>query len=333
MTSNIPNFDHPYSGARLIKMKFPEPDYLVDDFLARRNLTNLTGPPGGGKTVIAMAIVTQNRTGEVLGRKCKPFRTLFIDEENGLLQTQYQFMRMVKGLLISKAERAKTCENVTFHCMEGFRTTENWVNRLKGYLNDLKKKGKLPDLIIIDNISRTFEGDTNTVVDARMVHRLLKPIAIEYNLAILLLSHTRKGNPTELQDISGSGDFGAQVTIGYITKRYMGVTAETEVNLWFKKVKNNLGRPTGPPESLLIHEVTKDELTLSHQGLVSEVCKKEEKIHEEIKEKIKELLPMKWGDLLANLSGYKLGTVKWTLSKMIKDKEIAKGKDGQWHEV
>ena len=166
-----------------------------------------------------------------------------------------------------------------------------------------------------------------------MVHRLLKPIAIDYNLAILLLSHTRKGDPRELQDISGSGDFGAQVTIAYIVKRYKGITAETEVNLWFKKVKNNLGRPTGPPESLLIHEVAKDELTLSHQGLVSAVCKKENKIHEEIKQKIKELLPKKWGDILANLTDYKLGTVKWTLNKMKKDKEIAKGKDGQWHEV
>jgi len=333
VTSHEPNFNHPYSGAKLIKEKFPKPDYLVEDFLARQNLTNLTGPPGGGKTVIAMALVTQNRTGEVLGRRCKPFRTLFIDEENGLQQTRYQFMRMVKGLLISKAEKTKTCENVTFHCMEGFRTTENWVNRLKGYLNDLKKRGKLPDLIIIDNISRTFEGDTNTVVDARMVHRLLKPIAIDYNLAILLLSHTRKGKPTELQDISGSGDFGAQVTIAYITKRYKGITSETEVYLWFKKVKNNLGRPTGPPESLLIHEIAEDELALGHQGLVSAVCKKEEKIHEEIKQKIKELLPMKWGEILANLSDYKTGTVKWTLNKMKTEKEIAKGKDEKWKEV
>jgi hypothetical protein len=328
-----PNFSHPFTGDKLMKMKFPEPDYLVDDFLVRKALTNLSGPPGGGKTVIAMGLVTQNRTGEVLGRKCKPIRTLFIDEENGLEQTQNLFMRMMKGLLIGEEDKKKTAESVTFHCMEGFRTTLNWANRLRAYLNDLKKRGKLPDIIIIDNISRTFEGDTNTVVDARVVHRLLKPIALDYNLSILLLSHTRKGDPTKLQDISGSGDFGAQVTIAYITKRYRGIVSETEVRLWFKKVKNNLSRPTGRPESLLIREVAKDELTLSHQGYVAEVCKKEKKKSDEIKADILEILPKRWGEIISNLSKHNPGTVKWTLSRMKKEKEIKKDKVGLWHAV
>ena len=95
VTSHEPNFKHPYTGTKLIKSKFPKPDYLVDDFLARQNLTNLTGPPSGGKTVIAMGLVTQNRTGEFLGRKCKPFQTLFIDEENGLQINQWKSIHLL----------------------------------------------------------------------------------------------------------------------------------------------------------------------------------------------------------------------------------------------
>jgi len=331
-----PGFNTEYTGEFMMSGELPLPDYLIHDFLARGNLTNLSGPPGGGKTVLAISLIVQNHMDTVLGKKCKkPFRTLLIDEENGISQTILVYRKAMNGIeqFTNKDDMNEISKNVRCFSMEGFTFNTEWGIKLEFLLDKYKKAGVCPDLIIIDNVSRTFEGDSNKIADARIIHKLLKKIALDYNLAVLLISHTRKGDPTCLADISGSADFGAQVTIGYIVK--IGHTKDDEVSLWFKKVKNNIGFPTGRPESLLIKNLDFDEIkneylsfTLTNEGLVSEVMKKQESITDNIRDEILKICinPTSWKDIVIHLlsKGYKDGTIRGVLANMRKDESIIK---------
>ena len=157
-------------------------------------------------------------------------------------------------------------DNFYTYSMTGFRATTDWADKLDRKLSEMKEAGICPDVIIFDNVSRIIEGDIISQKDVKIIHRLFKPIALKYNLAVLLISHTRKTNASSLQDISGSGDFGAQVTVAYISK------FETEtrdgVVLSIKKVKNNLGNPRGEPEKLVLTG-TPEFLTLQADGILT----------------------------------------------------------------
>lgn len=268
------------TGTELFEQELKKPVYLVDDFLVRQSLTNLTGPPGGGKTILALHIVVNNILKNFLDKDCIPFRTLFIDEENGLSQTQYIFQLLCNNTLeyCTETEKDTMLDNVDFYCMDGFRLSDKYRVEITRLLRRLRAAKRLPDLIIIDNVSRIFEGDSNTQGDAKLIHRMFKGISIEFNLAVLLISHTRKGNPNTLQDISGSGDFGAQVTISYISKR---IGKETNPKYSFKKVKNNLGMPTSPSITYRIRSFA-NQLEVKYEGVTSELYR-ESKVDDLVK--------------------------------------------------
>lgn len=260
---------HHHTGKDFFEQELKKPDYLIGDFLARQSLTNLTGPPGGGKTILSLYAVVNNINKCFLDKESVPFRTLFIDEENGAWQTQYIFKMICRHVFdaLTETEKETVMNNVDFYCMDGFRLDTKWGNELNRLLLRMKAAKRLPDLIIIDNISRIFEGDSNTQGDAKLVHRIFKTIAIRFNVAILLISHTRKGNPNTLQDISGSGDFGAQVTISYISKR---IGSDNNPKYWLKKVKNNIGVPTSPAIVYDIHGYG-DSLEIKYEGIHSDL--------------------------------------------------------------
>jgi hypothetical protein len=249
--------------------------------------------------------------------KSKEFRTLFIDEENGIFQTKYVFRRIMNGLNLTPEQKKKACENSIFYSMEGFRIDQMWADGLLFLLLRMEIEGNKPDVIMIDNVSRIFEGDSNTQEAAKMIHRYLKPIAIRFNCAILLLSHTRKGNPETLSDISGSGDFGAQVTIAYISKK-VGVTGNT-VNMWFKKVKNNIGIPENSAQSYDVCG-TEENVKIVFRGSTKEIM---HTISDNIREEIMGFMDFDveytWKQIIDAMKdkGFKDGTIRKKIDLMV----------------
>jgi len=336
LKKKVTPFHDYYSGKFMMDGELDQPDYLVEDFIARQNLTNLSGPPGSAKTTLALLIAADNVSGNILNMKSKTFKTLFIDEENGAYQTKYIFRRIMESckLFLSDEQYESAINNVGFYCMTGFRMDEFWGNELDNVISDMRNNNNCPDLIIFDNVSRIFEGDSNTQEAAKMVHRVLKPLAIKYNIGILLLSHTRKGSPETLSDISGSGDFGAQVTIAYISK--LVSSNDGVASIWLRKVKNNLGVPIGDPYSFDI-KGSKTDLTITYEGLVSSVMRAKNNLTDQIKTEVTTILSehgMTWKGIMLHLinKGFNEGTSKATLNKMSGSKKSNKKmieKDGE----
>jgi len=190
---------------KLYDKDLPPVEYLVDNFIMTSGLTYLVGGPGCFKTGIMMLTSICGAKGsEVLHFDVKkPFKTLFIDEENGLANTKFKFVQLLNGLEYDINDFKN--DDIIFSNISSFKFNELHIHTLEKLIKTHK-----PDLIVIDNIARCLVGNERDEKDVSAVLNLLKPLMEKYGTAFVIIHHTRKGNGTSLEDISGSRDFGAQ---------------------------------------------------------------------------------------------------------------------------
>lgn len=187
--------------------RFPGPvDWLVEDLIAKGDLTLLIGEPGVGKSWLSMAlaVAAAERWTHWLGRTLhldEP-RVLYVDEENpeGLV------LRRLKKLGLTE----EGAENIRFLHRQGIRLDR----KPELLLDEALDWG--PSLIVLDSLTRMHTGDENNAGEvAKLFNDGINPLARETGATVLLLHHvTKTESSSSFARARGSGDISASVDTG-----------------------------------------------------------------------------------------------------------------------
>jgi len=213
-----------FTADEILAMLIPDITHLVEGLFEENALIYIAGTPGSAKTLFMMFTALCGATkSEMFGVfKIKtPFKTLFIDEENGLQRTKFKLHRLMKTMEI-------TTDQVKFSCLKGFKIHKDWVQELEKMI--IKEK---PKVVVLDSFVRVFMGDERDEKAVRQIHYLLKPLIEKCKVTIFILHHLRKElmrvkTPRTLDDIRGSGDIGGQCDQAFLLQRYGNVKDYTK---------------------------------------------------------------------------------------------------------
>lgn len=186
----------------------PEPpDYLVDGRIERGTVTALAGDTGTAKSFTAQSLViaTVERRDAWLGRRLKPGegRVLVIDEENP--------RRLVGARLTALGLTTANKGRLRYFHQQGVRLGDGESNEwLRAEL-----EAHPADLLVIDTATAATAVDLldNTEV-TRLYADVLRPLAAQFGLAIVLLLHERKPGPGGSAGPRSMRSLGARSWIG-----------------------------------------------------------------------------------------------------------------------
>lgn len=190
-------------GSDLILKELPEIDWVIEGILPNHGITILGGDSGSYKTFLALHIGICICHGlKVFNNfKTKKGKVLYVDEENCLSIMQRRLFQLFNNDTLE-------LEDIGFLFYKGVKLENNdlWKRRLDELIMKFQ-----PRAIIIDSLVRTLTGNENDVTDVRKVFDTLKEFKHKYDVAFLLLHHTRKrtGYYSNKDDLRGSGDFSA----------------------------------------------------------------------------------------------------------------------------
>jgi len=193
----------------------PEPDYIVADLIERRTVNVLSGDTGAAKSIHALdgAVAMVNGT-TWLGRAIdgEGLRVLYVDEEN---PSRVVHSRL-RGLGLDNASK----DNLRYFRRQGIQL-DDCTEWLRGQCAEFR-----PDVIFVDTAMAAtgVEVNDNTAVVA-FYREVLRPIAEEYGLAVIVLHHERKPGAQEKRN-AGMAMMGARQWAGQADV-HMTLTAES----------------------------------------------------------------------------------------------------------
>jgi KaiC/GvpD/RAD55 family RecA-like ATPase len=184
---------------RMLREAPPEVPWIVEDVLARGNVTLLPGREGVGKSLFVMALVVGVVTGESAGPfTTNPGRVMVVDAENG----ESELHRRVRALGLAPGAEDRL---VVY-------TTE-----AGDVLNDQTEleaavAGEQPDLLVIDSLRSNWRGKENASEDVGPAIDYIRNLARRYDCAVALIHHAGKVGA----EYRGSTAIGAgcQVVVG-----------------------------------------------------------------------------------------------------------------------
>lgn len=195
-------------GVVVDPMAAPKPkDWIVTDFLARRNVTICAGEEGGGKSMLTHTIAAACITGktETFGfympangrhnateADRKPLRVLILDVENVLMVDDDIDPSIVTERLQSYGLNEDNKHLVTICGLQGFDMDAD-ADVLDGILGDAEKNHHPYDVVILDSFRSLWtSGSENTPAAGRVLIKYMR-MAHKHDVAVLLLHHTNKG--------------------------------------------------------------------------------------------------------------------------------------------
>lgn len=204
--------------AELMARDYPEPEWLVDDFIPC-GVTLLVAPPKAGKTFLCEVLADHIGAGlPWCGLSVTKRRVLYIDAE----QNEAGIQQRYKAVDLENAE-----SDVTFSVMPDImfgETRERSIDLLTPQV-----VGRY-DVIIFDTLANLFErprgGGTDAYESARRQIRPVHRWAKANNLSVILIHHTNKasGRPSEEIDamdaISGSNALLSVVDYGLVIRKH-----------------------------------------------------------------------------------------------------------------
>lgn len=186
----------------------PEPvDWIVEGFAARGAVTMLAGRYGQGKSLLGQSLaigVAEAAPGVpelVAGFRVHAGRSLVLDAENGPALIHAR----LKGLGLS-AEGARNLHAVTARAFD----IEADEDALRGLL-----EAHRPDLVVLDTWTSLWRGSEASVEQVQDCLNLLRDIARDYGVAVILLHHTTKSG----EGFRGSGAIGATIEGVFVLDR------------------------------------------------------------------------------------------------------------------
>lgn len=178
--------------------------------ISEANHVEVSGPSGGGKTTVstlfAAALANPGAPVELFGRVIEPVRpgqfVVFVEEENGKhsLRKKMETACRVLGLPI-----AETLDRVIFLVRRNVRVGD-------AVWNDLVELGRRGGIgaVFIDSRARVLRnGESNSEEDQAAVADALFALIEAARAPAFVVSHTRKGSASSIEDLAGSLQRGA----------------------------------------------------------------------------------------------------------------------------
>lgn len=184
------------------------PDWLVEDLVAKGDLCMLIGEPGVGKSWVSMSLAVAMAEGwdTWMGRKLKTHgRVLYVDEENPVTLVPYRLRKL--GLT------DEGMKNLRFLHQQGVR-----LDRHPEYLLE-EALDYSPSLIVLDSLTRIHTKDENNAGEiSALFNDGIVPLSRETGANVLVLHHVNKTDSTSSftrsrgsSDISGVIDCGLDI--------------------------------------------------------------------------------------------------------------------------
>lgn len=172
-----------YSAAELIKM--PPPEWLIDPIMPEGGMVGLYGPPGAGKSFLAIDMAMSVATGRPWqGRPTQKGLVVYISAEGGA-----GIGKRVLAWLRHNNVEAKDA-NIAF-LIESLPMTEDSEGvaiLLKRLIEELEQK---PALIVVDTLARCFDGDENQQEDMNRFVAGVDLLRKELGCTVVIVHHTR----------------------------------------------------------------------------------------------------------------------------------------------
>lgn len=180
----------------------PEPDWLVEDFIAEGDVNLLIGDPGLGKSWLTMdlALKVAGHEGKWLGKRVmRQGSVLYVDEENPEDIILGRFQRL--GL------DERMARNIHFLHRPGI-----WLNKEPDVLLDEALEIE-PRLIVLDALTALHSIEENNANAMRSMFReAIIPLARDTGASVIVIHHTTKAeDASSFKRARGTGDLSAVV--------------------------------------------------------------------------------------------------------------------------
>lgn len=206
------NTTHKFTGSKPIELEtinaaslagrpVPFQRWLVEDLIPESNVTMLSGDGATGKSLLALQLAVAVAIGrDWIGLKPQHGRVVFVSAEDEIEELHRRLDRMVP--------RLEALERLTLVPLAGKDAVIAAPMGRDGLLKPtpifiaLRRiiETHRPDLLVLDTLADLFGGDEIKKAHARQFIALLRGLALEFDVTVLLLSH-----PSQAGLSSGSG--------------------------------------------------------------------------------------------------------------------------------
>jgi len=192
------------NAASFARKPVPRQHWLVEDLIPEGNVTLLSGDGATGKSLLALQLAVAVATGGPwIGLKPESGRALYVSAEDEIDELHRRLARIVPKL--------ETLGQLTLVPLAGKDAVLSAPSGRDGLLKPTPIYTALrhivakhrPDLLVLDTLADLFGGDEIKKVHARQFISMLRGLAIEFDVTVLLLSH-----PSQSGMASGDGTSG-----------------------------------------------------------------------------------------------------------------------------
>ena len=173
----------------------------------------ISAKPKVGKTNLVVGMLAENfNRGTWLGEAANELRCVYLGEEPG-----HRFGKRLKESLVSEDTARTRFTYLDRRSLNDVPTWQEKLDRVRVYIEAISIR---PNLLVIDTLG--FWAGLTDFNDYATVAKEFRPVqdfAVDTNIAVLVLHHSRKGNGADIDDISGSNALtGGAANAGLLTK-------------------------------------------------------------------------------------------------------------------
>lgn len=173
-----------YTANDILELRIKDGIWLWDTYLPKGEITGITGPSDTGKSTLLrqLALAIASGAKEFLGQALHTVtgHVIYVSTEDGAVGLQQSLQKQVTGMGIDK------------ECLSRLHFLFDEQNLFVEVEKKLQRQQV--DLLAIDAMSDTFEGNANDFVAVRAYMRKLKQLARQYNCSVILLHHNTKNS-------------------------------------------------------------------------------------------------------------------------------------------
>lgn len=183
--------------------------WLIDSFIPEGSLVMISGPPGGGKSTIALAMAgAVSSGGTFAGFKTKQAPVLYGDRENPQVIAQ---SRVRQQGIVTDSQLLYWGNWVG---VNGVKTDAPTLDN--PMVIEYVKSAPVKPLIILDSMTAFYKGDENDSVKVRAFLNQARSLA-DAGASVLLIHHS--GKAESAQEYRGSSDIPASLDVGFFAKK------------------------------------------------------------------------------------------------------------------
>lgn len=178
-----------YSTTELLGL--PAPTWLIDGIMPAGGLVGLYGPPGAGKSFVAIDIAMTVATGlDWMGHPVERGSVVYVSAEGGSGIGK----RVLAWLIDRKADPKQAnvawlIESIPIHA-----DSEMMALLLNRIIDEARVQ---PALVVVDTLARCFDGDENAQEDMGRFIAGVDTLRSELKTTVLVVHHTRLGGDRE----------------------------------------------------------------------------------------------------------------------------------------